>query len=289
MRKTQPETAGSSFYAARVMHHRLKPVSHRFVHRVFSLLVDIDRLDELSRRLRLFSLNRFNLFSFAEKDFGDLSGAPLRHWVERILRAEGHDYALGRVRLLCFPRLLGYAFNPISVFYCEDSQGTLRTVIYQVRNTYHERHSYLIPLEGDDMSPESDIHRHEADKQFYVSPFIDLEARYRFRLRAPGERLSLLIAEDDAEGPLLFASLTGNRRKLSDWTLIRAFFAVPLMTFKVFAAIHWHALRLWLKKVRVFRHEPPPAHAVTAIRRAEDTDAGERDTDAIFKGRAVAG
>ncbi|MGE0665456.1 MAG: DUF1365 domain-containing protein [Sphingomonadales bacterium] len=241
----------SALYEATVMHHRVRPFRHRFTYRVFSLLLDLDEIEGLGRRLRLFSHNRFNLFSFRDRDFGD-GGSP-RAWVERALAGQGHCFPVGRIELLCFPRVLGYVFNPLSVYYVRDDRGVLRAILYEVTNTYRDRHSYLLPVTGGE-----DTIRQQCDKNLYVSPFIGMQARYHFRLAEPGEQLAVAIREETPEGNVLFAALSGVRKPLTDGILARMFIRHPLMTLKVIGGIHWEALKLWRKGAHVFRHPAPP-------------------------------
>lgn len=246
----------SCLYEGQVMHCRLRPVRHRFVYDVFSLLLDIDELGALHRRLRLFSCNGFNLFSFDERDHGARDGSPLRSWVESRLAARDIDLGGGRIFIHCLPRLLGYAFNPLSLYWCYDGSGALRAIVYEVKNTFGEQHAYVLPTPQGHAAGTS-VHQ-RVRKDFYVSPFIPMEAEYRFNVRSPEERLSIFIRETDAEGDLLLATQTGRRQALTDRALIRAFLSFPLVTLKVIGAIHWQALKLWLKGVRLHRRPPAP-------------------------------
>lgn len=249
----------SALYFGEVVHARLRPRRHRLRYRVFALLVDLDELKHL--RLRLLSHNRFNLFSLHDRDHGPGEAAPLRGHVERQLAAAGIPIDGGPIRLLCSPRVLGYVFNPLSLYFCHRADGTLAAVLYEVSNTFGERHSYLIPA-----APAADgTVRQSCPKRFHVSPFIAMAMTYHFRLAVPAESLSLRIRETDAEGTLLAASLTGRRAALTDRTLARAFLACPLLTLKVIAGIHWEALRLWLKGVPLHDRPPPPPRPVTVI------------------------
>lgn len=245
----------SCLYFGAVMHQRLRPRTHRLDYRVFALYVDLDELPALGRALRWFSHNRFNLLSLRERDHGDGSG-DLRGWVDGVLADAGVDLRGGRIGLLCYPRLLGYAFNPIAVYFCFDREGALAAVLYQVNNTFGDRHCYLarIPAEA------AQTLRHDCGKVLHVSPFIGMDARYHFRVRAPGERLMLAIDETDGEGLLLHAATTGRRAALDDRNILRALVSYPLMTLKVIAGIHWEALKLWHKGVAF--HSRPAAPAV---------------------------
>ncbi|MBA1147805.1 DUF1365 domain-containing protein [Ectothiorhodospiraceae bacterium WFHF3C12] len=242
------------------MHRRMDRVAYRFDYRVFSLLVDIDRLDELDGRLRLFSHNRRNLVAIHDRDHGPKDGTPLRPWVEDILARHGINSGAGRIELFCMPRVLGYAFNPLSLYYCRDADDRLVAVLCEVRNTFGEWHGYLLHDQGRALALPL---RHRAAKVFHVSPFLPRSGEYRFRLKEPGERFSLGIRYLLNDRPVMVATQTGERRALRDAELGRAVLAMPLMTFKVMAAIHWQAARIWLRGGR-FHHKPlPPTQEIT--------------------------
>jgi DUF1365 family protein len=241
--------AAATLYFGEVMHARLKPVAHRFRYRVMSLLIDLDRLDQAGHQSPLFAVNSASLYSFHEADHGERDGSSLRAYADRRAAEHGIDLAGGRVLLLCYPRLFGYTFNPLSVYFCYRADATLALIIYEVRNTFGEMHSYVLPVGPGDISPAGV--RQAQDKQFHVSPFVDMAMRYHFRIAPPGERVRLRILESDRDGPLLAATFSGRRRALTTPALLRAFVALPLVTLKIMAAIHWEALRLWLKGVRV--------------------------------------
>lgn len=235
----------AAIYFGHVMHCRLRPFRHRFVYRVFSLFMDIDALDALASRTVFFSHNRFNLFSLLDRDHGAQDGSALRPWAEGLLRRNGVTIDGGRIFMLCFPRMFGYVFNPLTVYFCFDSDARLRGLIYEVRNTFGEKYPYVVAL-GDLSVSDAPI-VHQQAKQFYVSPFIEMDMKYIFRLRLPGDRLSLMIREYAPEGEVLIATLTGERRPFRTLTLIKALFFYPLMSLKIIAAIHFEALRLWRK------------------------------------------
>jgi len=239
----------AALYVGDVMHARLKPMGHRFSYRVMSLLIDLDRLADADRQSRLFGVNRAALYSFHEADHGRRDGSSLRAYAQRCAAERGIDLTGGRVLLLCYPRLLGYTFNPLSVYFCYRADGELALLIYEVRNTFGDIHPYVLPVLSGEIS-DAGV-RQQQDKLFYVSPFIEMAMRYHFRVLPPGERVQLRILEADREGPLLAATFNGSRRALNTKELLRAFFALPLVTMKIMAAIHWEALRLWLKGARL--------------------------------------
>lgn len=259
----------SGLYVGSVMHHRVKPVRHRLSYRVVSLLADLDELPRLDRELRLFAHNRFGLLGFRDRDFGPLGGmgTDLKGWAEGQIAAAGIEGG-GPVRLLCFPRVLGFVFNPLCVWFCHRRDGTLAAIIHEVSNTFGQRHAYLIPAAA---GPDGLV-RQRCDKGFYVSPFMDMETAYHFRIRPPGglagEPLAVSIRQTDAEGPVLHAALTARRVELTDGAILRAWARHPLMTAKVVAGIHWEALHLWRKGLAIRPRPPAPAHPVTIVKSA---------------------
>lgn len=256
--------SGGWLYPSRVMHLRQHPVRYRFFYRVFYLLLDIDRLAESAARLRFFSCNRWNLLGFNDRDHGPHDGQPLRPWLERLLRGQGIELEGGHIRLLCMPRILGYVFNPISIFYCEHRDGSLRAILCEVRNTFGERHCYLLSRNG---APMDYAAPHHKIKIFHVSPLIGMGGEYRFRFSAPGERFRILIRlfqrEAGQERLLMAAALSGERQSLSDRSLLLQLARMPFMTLKVAVAIHWQALKIWLRGASFFRKPAPPAHEVS--------------------------
>jgi DUF1365 family protein len=244
-----PATDAASLYFGVVMHARLKPMGHRFSYRVMSLLIDLDRLDEANGQSVLFGVNRAALYSFHEKDHGPRDGSSLRAYAARSAADHGIDLGGGRVELLCYPRLLGYGFNPLSVYFCYRASGELALVIYEVRNTFGEIHPYVLPVRTGEWSDAG--LRQQQEKLFYVSPFLPMAMRYHFRVLPPCDTVKLRILETDPDGPLLAATFNGHRRALTSRALLRSFFALPLVSLKIMAAIHWEALRLWLKGARL--------------------------------------
>jgi DUF1365 family protein len=241
------------------MHARLKPKPHRFAYKVFTLLIDLDRLDEANGQSRLFSVNRFNLLGFRESDHGARKARGLAGHVRGLALEAGVDLRGGRILLNAYPRLMGFVFNPLSVYYCYDRAGALALLVYEVRNTFGEMHSYVAPVKPEELN-EAGL-RQSRDKIFYVSPFIDMAQRYHFRIRPPGDRLTVRILETDREGPLLSATFSGTRRSLTTFNIVKTCAYLPLMTLKVVAGIHWEALKLWLKGIRLVERPAAPAPA----------------------------
>jgi DUF1365 family protein len=217
------------------------------------LYVDIDRIERA--QTRLFSYNRPNLFSFRDRDHGDRSGAPLRAWVEGALREVDVELNGGEIRLLTFPRMLGYVFNPLSIFLGFNSAGALKGVIYEVNNTFGETHAYVFAVNDNALT-----HRHSAAKRFHVSPFKDVHGEYHFEIAAPEEMLSVTI-DNVCDGKLEHrATLSGKRVTMTDWRLLRVLFELPFMTLGVIAAIHWQAIKIWAAGIR-YRPKPSPPEA----------------------------
>jgi DUF1365 family protein len=251
----------SALFYGHVTHARLRPKQHRLAYRIYSLLLDLDELGALDRRLKLFSVDRFNLFSFRSRDRGDRSGRDLRAQVESSMRAVGIEPDGGPIRLLTMPRLLGWAFNPLSVFFCHDRQGVLKAILWEVDNTFGERHGYMIPVAAG--SGSEIVQR--CDKAFYVSPFMEMDLSYCFRVSPPGDRLSISIETSDAEGLVLSARHLARRTELTDAALLKAFFAIPFLTLRVIGGIHWEALKMWMKGLRLTVRPRPPAEPVSLI------------------------
>lgn len=260
----------SALYLGEVVHQRLKPRRHRLAYRVFSLLIDLDELQELDRRLRLFSHNRFNMFSFLDRDHGPGKKESLRPWVEYHLASAGITLAGGSIRVLCYPRLLGYVFNPLTVYFCYRHDDGLVAILYEVNNTFGGRHTYLIPV----VQGRRGRVAQECKKVFYVSPFNAVAGRYRFRIDPPEQDVSIVINYSDTEGPLLYAVFQGQRVALTDRALLAAFVRYPLMTVKVMAGIHWEALRLWRKGLRLVDRPEPPSTPVTIVTAPEPHRSG---------------
>lgn len=244
-------------YRGRVMHHRLRPFRQRFTYGVWTLFVPLDELDVLDRRLRLLSVEGRNLVTIRARDHGRRDGSALEPWVRERLAEAGIADGGGRIFMLAFPRVFGIVFNPLTVYFAYDPEARLRAILYEVKNTFGGQHTYAFAVDG-----EARRSSHGCTKDFYVSPFIQMDARYAFTLSPPGARLSVVINERVPEGPQLVASLSGHRRPLSDAQLARALLAFGPVTLKVLFGIHWEALKLW---VRGAPFRPPSAHAPAVV------------------------
>lgn len=248
----------SGLYPAEVLHVRHKPVLHRLRHRSLYLLIDLDEARALARSCRLFSSNCFNLVSWHERDHGDGSALPLRSQIEGHLRRADIDAVGGPIRVLCMPRILGLVFNPLSIIFCYGRDGRLVAILYEVNNTFGQRHSYLIPVGG-----HAGVLTQYCAKNFYVSPFMPMALTYRFRIAEPGERFAVRITVQDATGKVLTAVLAGKREDIVDRSILRAVLRSPLLAWHVLGAIHWEALKLWRKGLRLQPRPQPPADPVT--------------------------
>ncbi|WP_139976668.1 DUF1365 family protein [Ochrobactrum sp. CGA5] len=257
------ESFRSALFPGYVTHARLRPKAHKLAYKIYSLLLDLDELEALDHQLKLFSLDCFNLFSFYRKDRGDGSAAPLREQVERAMRAAGTEPDGGAIRLLTMPRIAGWAFNPLSVFFCYNRSEELVAILWEVDNTFRQRHGYMILVEAHSSERIVQI----CDKAFYVSPFLDMRLRYEFEVTPPTDKLSIRINCFDDEGLLLTARHLARRVELSDAALLRAFLAIPFLTLKVVGGIHWEALRIWLKGIGLHQRPQPPQDPITHIRR----------------------
>lgn len=252
-----------ALYRGTVMHRRHKPRQHLLRYALSWVYLDIDAMP---RGLRLFSFNRFNLVSFQDRDHLDGSDAPLRPRIEGMMREAGLEPDGGAIRILCMPRVLGYVFNPISVFFCHRQDGALTALLYEVHNTFGGRHGYLIPVDN----PQDRVIRQGCDKAFHVSPFMTMDMRYEFRVLPPGAMVGVVVHGDDADGRVISASFTGRREALTDRALVRMILRHGVLGLTVLAAIHWEALRLWLKGLKLLPQPDAPAHPVTIVRISQD-------------------
>jgi DUF1365 family protein len=233
-------------YKGFVTHRRFKPVRHYFSYKTFSILFDLDELEDLHKKIAIFSFNRFNIFSFYNKDHGSRDGNDLTEWVKINLKKYNLNFNVSKIKLLCFPRVFGYVFNPLSIFYCYD-RNILKAILYEVKNTFNEQHTYVFPVNNT-----SKIITQQCNKKFYVSPFIEMDTFYNFRLTEPDESIRILIKQTDKAEKILVACQVGRKQTISLKQLLINFFTHPMMTFKIMVSIHYEALRLW-KKGAIFQ------------------------------------
>ena len=238
----------SCIYNGSVIHKRFKPKEHFFKYKVFSLFIDLSELNELNDKLKFFSLNKFNLISFYEKDHGERDGSSLINWVKLNLNINNISTENIKIKLLCYPRILGYVFNPLSIFFIYDKNENLISILYEVKNTFGEQHTYLFKVEG-----ENKLIQNNCSKKFHVSPFIDMNCIYSFTTLKPTNKISVIIDQHDPEGKLLYASQDGIRSELNNKNLIISYLKHPLMTFKIILAIHFEAFKLWTKGIKFIK------------------------------------
>jgi DUF1365 family protein len=252
-------SVASAIYRGTVAHRRLRPRQHALRYRAFWMLFDLDELPALARSLKLFSHNRFNLFGFHDRDHGDSSGKPLREWVEGHLKEAGIADDGGPIRLLCLPRILGYVFNPISVYFCYAGDGALNAILYEVNNTFGQRHSYLIAVE----TGAGRTIAQSCPKRLYVSPFNDMDMTYAFKVQPPEASVTVGVDALDPAGLMITTSMSGKRHDFTDAAMAGTFLRHPLLTLKVIVAIHWEALQLWLKGMKITKRPPCPDQPVS--------------------------
>lgn len=258
-----PPDVAAALYVGDVMHQRMKPFGHRFRYRVFSLLIDLDRLGEANELSALFSVNCRNVVSFYERDHAGEQG--IRVHADNLLAQAGLHAR--RILLVCYPRILGYVFNPLSVYYAYGERDQLIALIYEVRNTFGERHTYVGPVGCEEMSKAG--LRQTCEKLFHVSPFVGMNMRYHFRMLPPGNGIRWRILETDRNCPLLAATFSGRQVALTTSALAKLGASMPFLTFKIVGGIHWEALKLWLKGAKYTPR--PPVPAPVSIARHDDT------------------
>ena len=235
----------SKIYTGKVIHKRFKPKEHYFKYNVFSLLIDLNELEEINKYIKFFSYNKFNIISFYDKDHGDRDGSSIKLWVKKNLRNIGIMTEDISIKLLCYPRIFGYVFNPLSTYFIYNKHSELISIFYEVKNTFGEQHTYIFKAKD-----EKTIHN-KCKKKFYVSPFIEMDCEYHFKTLNPREQLSVVINQNDKDGKLLFASQDGISKDFNNKNLILSYLTHPLMTFKIIGAIHYEAFKLWAKRIKL--------------------------------------
>ncbi len=253
----------SGLYAGVTSHTRFRPRTHSLRYRLFMMLLDLDDGPALGKGLRLFGYNRAGLISFHDRDHLAGDGRPLRAQIEGELARAGLDLQGGPIRVLCMPRVLGFVFNPISVYFCHYPDEGLGAILYEVNNTFGQRHAYLIPVGAEDAQAKKVVQ--SCNKRFHVSPFMDMDMRYHFKVGRPGPLARLIVDAHDAEGLKLAASFVGRRQALTDGAILRMVLTHPLLALAVLAGIHWEAVKLILKGLRLRPSPPAPAQPVTWV------------------------
>ena len=237
----------SSLYNGTVIHKRFKPKKHFFKYRVFSLLLDLSELNHLDKNINFFSYNSFNLISFFDKDHGQRDGSSLFKWVKKNLVENNINSNNIKIKLLCYPRIFGYVFNPLSVFFVYDHQENLISILYEVKNTFGEQHTYIFKADNNNLL------QHNCSKKLHVSPFIEMDCNYFFRILKPAEKISVIIDQYQLDEKILFASQDGRRVDFNTKELLKSYIKHPLMTFKIISAIHFEAFKLWAKGIRFIK------------------------------------
>lgn len=247
--------SAASLYFGKVTHARLKPKIHRFNYNIFSLVIDLDRYAEAKKSSFLFGVNSSGLISFHEKDHGPRDGNSLRDYIDDLL-LDGNIEKPAKILLWCNPRVFGYTFNPLSIYFCYDANNEVIALVYQVNNTFGETHSYVAKV-SDSMDKTPAI-KNSAQKCFYVSPFLDMDLRYDFRIQPPKDALKVRILEHDENGPILSATFSGKYKELNSKNLTLGMFKTLGLTWKITAGIHFEALILWFKGVKLTKRPAPP-------------------------------
>ena len=234
----------SFIYTGEVIHKRFKPKEHFFKYSVFSLLIDLSEIRLINKKIPFFSYNKFNILSFFDKDHGERDGSDLGVWVRKKLKEKGITSEEIKIKILCYPRIFGYVFNPLSVFYVYNNNNDLISILYEVKNTFGEQHTYVFKVKNDNLL------QHNCEKKFHVSPFIEMNCSYFFRILKPADKISVIIDQYQLNEKILYASQDGQRKDFTTSELIKSYLKHPLMTFKIIAAIHFEAFKLWTKGIR---------------------------------------
>jgi DUF1365 family protein len=238
----------SAIYNGTVIHKRFKPKVHSFKYSVFSLLIDLSELEILDKKISFFSLNKFNLISFFEKDHGDRDGSSLKNWVIKQLQNYQINTENIKIKLLCYPRIFGYVFNPLSVFYIYNENENITAILYEVKNTFGEQHTYVFKIKHDQK-----LLQHNCSKKFHVSPFIEMNCSYFFKLLKPSQKISVIIDQYQEQDKILYASQDGTRMEFNSKELLKSYLKHPMMTFKIIIAIHYEAFNLWIKGIKFIK------------------------------------
>lgn len=244
----------SCLYEGSVWHHRMEPQVYRFSHRLFMFYLDLDELDNLASRLRWLSRNHFNVYEFRDRDHLMLSGQTVKENVLEWVRMKAPGLPVKKIKILTQLRTWGYIFNPVSFYFCFDDAGRPLGVLPEVSNTFREMKPYWL---GTDRLV-GEAFKDRQIKHFYISPFMEADLELDFNLRIPDERLDLRVDDYRAGKKIFLSALSGRRRELHDGALLRSMILFPFITLQIITMIHWHALRLYLKKIPFYRIEDHP-------------------------------
>jgi DUF1365 family protein len=242
----------NTIFTGVVYHARHTPFFHEFKYNVYSMWIDLDELDNSAPAPRFFSFNKWNLLSLNLKNHGPRDGSKIRPWIEAAAVEKNIDIEGGKIYMLCFPRVLGYVFSPLTVYFCYNKNNELTALLHQVKNTFGGQHGYLLPVE------KADTIKQSVDKIFHVSPFIQMDSTYNFKIKEPSDKgFTVAIHQTIPDGKMLTATWTGTKsHAFNSRNLMKIFWSFPLQSLKVIITIHWQALRLWLKGAK-FRTSPP--------------------------------
>ena len=248
----------SNIIVGKVMHQRMRPLLHRFIYPIFFIRIDLAETDHLTGSV--FGINRFRIMSLYFKDYGPRDGSDLLVWIRQLLKTNS-IHADGNIFLQTMPRIFGYAFNPISIWYCHDTHGNLMAVLTEVNNTFGEHHLYLLQSEdGQKIQKNSAL---TSQKMMHVSPFCEVQGSYHFRFDERTNSCLVKIDYKDAEAVLINTAVHGKKIDFSNGNLIRVLLRQPFLTIGVMWRIHWQALLLWRKKVPFFRQPPSSVSTIT--------------------------
>ncbi len=238
-----------NIFSAKVMHKRLLPKVNGFSYNVYYLSIPLDKIENLKKFL---PHNKFGILSFYDKDHAERDGKPLKNWAQKILSENNVNIENPKIILITHPRILGYVFNPVSFFFCYDSENILKAVICEVNNTFGETHSYicykpdLSEIKNDDIIT--------AKKLFFVSPFFKIDGYYKFSFRVINDKISIIIDYyNDENQAKLITSLNGKLENLTKKSLIKTFLKNPLVTFKTIFLIHYQAIKILLKGIKYIK------------------------------------
>jgi uncharacterized protein len=232
----------NALYIGNVTHQRFRPLGHRLTYKVASLMIDVD---QMHKGPSLFSYNRWNVFSVRDTDHGD-GTTSISEFAWGLIREIDAEGVVKRIVMVSYPRVLGYGFNPLSVFFGLDAEGETRALLYEVHNTFGGRHVYTAGPYA-----KGEQHFAKAEKVFRVSPFNGVDGQYGLRCRLTDQDVALGVTLTTDQGPILKAYFQGDAHPFSNATLARIFLRIPVMTLKVVAGIHWEALKLWLKGLKL--------------------------------------